>query len=242
MTTEARDARSLPEEGFHEIQLSGKQLVFLFMAATVVSVVIFLCGVLVGRGVQPASAEAAGASSAAREAGVTDPSAGAAAAGEAAGAAAPAGGQAATGAPGGYFDQLMSDQPPAETVKPTEQASPPASTATGADARREPARATAPAPTAAPASAPPATTSSVTTPPPGSGYIVQVTALRQRDEAQALAKRLGQKGYQAFVLDPQKGTTPLYRVRVGPYAQRAEAEQAVKRLAKEGKFKPWVSR
>jgi len=44
------------------------------------------------------------------------------------------------------------------------------------------------------------------------------------------------------VLDPQKGTTPLYRVRVGPYAQRAEAEQAVKRLAKEGKFKPWVSR
>ena len=40
------------EDGFHEIQLSGKQLVFLFMATTVVSVVIFLCGVLVGRGVR----------------------------------------------------------------------------------------------------------------------------------------------------------------------------------------------
>ena len=39
------------DEGFHEIQLNGKQLVFLFMAATVVSVVIFLCGVLVGRDV-----------------------------------------------------------------------------------------------------------------------------------------------------------------------------------------------
>ena len=39
-------------DGFHEIQLNGKQLVFLFMAATVVSVVIFLCGVLVGRGVR----------------------------------------------------------------------------------------------------------------------------------------------------------------------------------------------
>ena len=36
------------DDGFHEIQLNGKQLVFLFMAATVVSVVIFLCGVLVG--------------------------------------------------------------------------------------------------------------------------------------------------------------------------------------------------
>ena len=41
----------MSDEGFHEIQLNGKQLVFLFMAATVVAVVIFLCGVMVGRGV-----------------------------------------------------------------------------------------------------------------------------------------------------------------------------------------------
>ena len=45
-------AQQTQDEGFHEIQLNGKQLVFLFMAATVVSVVIFLCGVLVGRGVR----------------------------------------------------------------------------------------------------------------------------------------------------------------------------------------------
>ena len=47
-------AHELHDDGFHEIQLSGKQLVFLFMATTVVSIVIFLCGVLVGRGVQNA--------------------------------------------------------------------------------------------------------------------------------------------------------------------------------------------
>ncbi len=41
----------MSDDGFREIQLSGKQLVFLFMATTVVSVAIFLCGVLVGRGV-----------------------------------------------------------------------------------------------------------------------------------------------------------------------------------------------
>src|SRR5438477_6653391 len=45
-------AHPIEDDAFHEIQLSGKQLVFLFMAATVVSVVIFLCGVLVGRGVR----------------------------------------------------------------------------------------------------------------------------------------------------------------------------------------------
>ena len=43
----------MSDDSFREIQLNGKQLVFLFMAATVVFVVIFLCGVLVGRGVRP---------------------------------------------------------------------------------------------------------------------------------------------------------------------------------------------
>src|SRR5688572_13909565 len=42
----------MSEHEVHEIQLNGKQLVFMFMAATVVSVVIFLCGVMVGRGVK----------------------------------------------------------------------------------------------------------------------------------------------------------------------------------------------
>src|SRR5215212_2754259 len=41
----------MSDEGLHEIQLNGKQLVFLFMTATVVAVGIFLCGVMVGRGV-----------------------------------------------------------------------------------------------------------------------------------------------------------------------------------------------
>src|SRR4051794_13112341 len=42
----------MADDGLHEIQLKGKQLVFLFMASTVVAVVIFLCGVMVGRGVR----------------------------------------------------------------------------------------------------------------------------------------------------------------------------------------------
>ncbi|MDR1989933.1 MAG: hypothetical protein LBQ09_06840, partial [Acidobacteriaceae bacterium] len=42
------------DDNFHEIQLNGKQLVFLFMAATVACVVIFLCGLMVGRGVRVA--------------------------------------------------------------------------------------------------------------------------------------------------------------------------------------------
>jgi DedD protein len=62
MTSDVRAALEAGDDGFHEIQLNGKQLVFLGMATTLVSVVVFLCGVLVGRGVKPLDtvAQAAG--------------------------------------------------------------------------------------------------------------------------------------------------------------------------------------
>jgi DedD protein len=62
MTSDVRAALDAGDDGFHEIQLNGKQLVFLGIATTLVSVVIFLCGVLVGRGVKPLDtvAQAAG--------------------------------------------------------------------------------------------------------------------------------------------------------------------------------------
>ena len=41
----------MADENSSELHPSGKQLVFIFMASTVVAVVIFLCGVMVGRGV-----------------------------------------------------------------------------------------------------------------------------------------------------------------------------------------------
>ena len=45
-------AHHVQDDAFHEIQLNGKQLVFLFMVATVVLAVAFLSGVFVGRGVR----------------------------------------------------------------------------------------------------------------------------------------------------------------------------------------------
>src|SRR5688572_13071604 len=46
----------MSDEQFHEFHLDGKQMVFLFMASTVVAVVIFLCGVMVGRDVRASRA------------------------------------------------------------------------------------------------------------------------------------------------------------------------------------------
>ena len=132
----------MTDDGFHEIQLSGKQLVFLFMATTFVSILIFLCGVLVGRGVR-SERETADATVAARA--ITSPT-------------------------------------------------------------------LASAPAAAPAAA-------------------------------AIVQRLSAKGYPAFIVNPSaSASSQVFKVQVGRYNDRSEADRVSKRLEKEEKFNPWISR
>ena len=233
-------AQQIQDEGFHEIQLNGKQLVFLFMAATVVSVVIFLCGVLVGRGVRaqigtlpdtasmgtvpetiptqpapPAPAPAAG----------SDPT------------------KAAPPPPSddlSYFNRLEKQTAPAEQLKPApdRNAAPAERPAAPAAAAPPP----APVKATAPAHASVSTAGSASAEPPGQGFAVQIAALNVRSEADAIAKRLSSKGYAAYVLTPANGTPSVFRVRVGKFNTRREAETVAARLQKEEQFKPWVTR
>ena len=58
-----------------------------------------------------------------------------------------------------------------------------------------------------------------------------------------MAKQLVTKGYPAFVLDPVKGAAkPIYRVRVGKYRNRKDAEEIQARLEKNEQFTPWIAR
>ncbi|HXG88693.1 MAG TPA: SPOR domain-containing protein [Vicinamibacterales bacterium] len=212
-------ATTTSDEGFHEIQLNGKQLVFLFMAVTVVSVVIFLCGVLVGRGVRGDAAT--GETMAAEQSepiGADVPAV----------AAAPSGAGSATANEDlSYPDRLAKSEMPREQLRETP---PPAPTP-------------APAP-AAPPAAPAPTTNAPVTPaePVGAGFAIQLAALSQRDEAQGIARRLTGKGYPAYVLAPDAGAPAVFRVRVGKFKDRREAETVKTRLEKEEQFKPWIVR
>ena len=77
----------------------------------------------------------------------------------------------------------------------------------------------------------------------GAGYTVQVTALRGPDGARQVAVRLLAKGFPAYVLQPASGApVAMYRVRVGRYIDRGEAEQMLQRLEREEQFKPWITR
>ena len=211
----------MPDEGFHEIQLNGKQLVFLFMAATVVSVVIFLCGVLVGRGVRTERAGAAATTSAA-----VAPDAGAPRTSEPSAVTPPSTTPPAPPDELSYYDRLQRQGAPPENLKPAESE------------RRAPPAASAPVAEAAPA-APPESAAE----PEGAGFAVQVAALRERREADSIVQRLIGKGYPAYVLAPAKGSpAAVYRVRVGKFKDRREAEEAATRLEKEEQFKPWIIR
>jgi cell division septation protein DedD len=233
------DAAQLNDEGFHEIQLSGKQLVFLFMIAIVVLVATFLCGVQVGRGVKSDRGVDAVATEAL--ANTTAPPAASTPSQPAASSGPPA---AEPPAPAqepddelSYAKRLQSDNQPAEKLKPpasgaqTPAARPPVET--------KPAQPTpAPRPSAPAASAAPAAGSSGQ---PGA-WIVQLTALQDRGGAEGIAKQLAAKGYPAFVLSPATGAPVMYRVQVGGYADRHEADQIARRLEKDEHYKPYVRR
>lgn len=205
------------EEGFHEIQLSGKQLVFLFMATTVVSVVIFLLGVMVGRRV-PADTL------------VTDTAGGivGAATLDAAAVAGESGQPPAEPPPAvqeepdqfSYHQRLQQVAPPVETVQPpAPESTPPHQSET------------APPSQAAPSA------------PTGGEWVAQIGAYSTRSTADNIAAQLKAANFPAFVLPPTPGSpSATYRVRVGPYRERREAEAIADRLRRELQFNPIVTR
>lgn len=216
----------MSDRSVHEIQLNGKQLVFMFMTATVAAVVIFLCGVMVGRGVSStrAATGAAIAAEAAVDPTIQPPSTAA----------------ADTTLPDGpvssqedlkeltYAPRLEAPEPPPEPA--LEPVAPPVPAIAETRTDRAPIVA---------ASRQPEASSSA---PKGDGFVVQVASLRSRAEADAVAKRLSSKGFPSFVTTPGSSGPRVFRVRVGKYPERREAETVARRLEKEEHFRPWITR
>jgi cell division septation protein DedD len=218
----------MADEGFHEIQLSGKHLVALFMAATVVAVVIFLCGVIVGRDIYKQRVAMAQAASDAP----VDPTAEARPPRTAEPTGSSGGAGSGSAAPGGasqeklsYPDRLASNAPAPESLKP---------------APSVPAPERVPVPP--PERADPVPTRNAPGEPAGGGFAVQVAAVGERAEADTIARRLTNKGYPAYVMPPAAGAPRVFRVRVGKFKDRREAEQIAGRLQREEQFKPWITR
>jgi cell division septation protein DedD len=247
----------MAEDGFHEIQLNSKQLVFLFMATAVVASIIFLSGVMVGRGVRAVKEPFEGTGTLSAQA--AEPPVGGGTevhpAAEVPSTTPSARSQAANDELS-YYNRLGAAGSPKETLKPAS----PTPERPAADLRAKPAAA-APLPPPAAQPARPSDSALKNSPaktpgnppaespvagdaraaePAGGVFSVQVGALRNRAGADAIVKSLAAKGYDAYVVGPQ-GSSSLYRVRVGKYKDRRDAEELMRRLEKEN-YKPLITR
>ena len=206
----------MSDDGIHEISLNGKTLVFIFMATTVLLVVTFLLGVLVGRGAR----ELQGLNQKVLTSDVAE-------------------------------EDLVEEfemapevvLPKDETVQMGDLSYP--GRLTSPDVMQE---------SVNPDSGlieevlPSEVESIITeqTPLAGSslesvkvGFTVQVTAVRSREDAEAMLEQLLSDDYPAYLLEP-KSPAELYRVRVGQYQDQKEADDMRRRL-EEAQFPAWIT-
>jgi DedD protein len=96
-----------------------------------------------------------------------------------------------------------------------------------------PAAAQAPPPAPAPAPRVEASKPAPATAGPGS-FVVQLGSFASRDNADRLVRDMTAKGFAAFVAPIRSGDHDLYRVRVGPTRDRAQAEALAAQLRRVG--------
>jgi cell division septation protein DedD len=233
------------EAGYYEVQLNNKQLVFFFMAAVAISVVVFLCGVMVGRGVRDATLAAGGNSI------LSKPPVG------------ESGRSMKTTVPPADVRRELDFPKRLEAEKVDAEMQSPASNpeqlvasvtkskktrkATGASAGAGSMSEASKEASAKPKKSRPTSTRPPRTASPDPGVIggergaftIQVVALRTQEAAASLVKRLNEASYRAY-LEPG-GSAGLYRVRVGRFGSRVEAEQVAVQLREVEKFKPYIT-
>jgi cell division septation protein DedD len=78
--------------------------------------------------------------------------------------------------------------------------------------------------------------------PPKGPFYVQLFAGRDKASAEGLARGLGDRGYRVRLDTERAGDGILYRVRVGGYEAKPDAEVLAERLRNEGYSDAWVTR
>jgi DedD protein len=74
-----------------------------------------------------------------------------------------------------------------------------------------------------------------------SGFHIQVLATSDRDKAEALVSRLIDADFKAFIVPSTEGSRTMYRVRVGPFSDRAIAAGKAQELESRWGLDSWIS-
>lgn len=240
--------RDYEEKSYYEIQLDNKQLILVFLAGVTVCVLVFVLGVMVGKGKkeaemvsasrnettplkpqqelsQPQEIQPAAGDSTPKDKGARKNKKDKAEAQEAqAPAAAPAKGEGNT-----YDDLDKTDTEAPLTPKPVVPAKQtPADTLKDvASKTQEPAAEPAPTDTAAKGE---------------TRYTVQVMATGSKEKAEQQLNYLKSKGYTAFMSEETTGSgASVFKVRVGKFSDSDSAKKIATRLKQDLKLETWVA-
>jgi cell division septation protein DedD len=121
-----------------------------------------------------------------------------------------------------------------ETAPPAPPVSTPESSEPEPPEEAEPAPAPAPVP-APRVETPPAA-------PAAEGLVVQVFSSPDGVQAQRILQRLVDGGYRAFLSPVQVGAQTMHRVRIGPFAERGEAQRVADQVRQRFRLDTWITR
>lgn len=215
------------EPSYYEIALTNRQVLFAFVILLVCLLATFVAGVWVGR-----SGEVQAASPPPGE--------------RLAESAAPAAGK--NGEP---LEKLSFFSPGADTTlredlaQETPAAAPPAAVVPPAQSEPPPVVITPPAPSPPAASPPaPAATPAAAAPEPAAaagGLVVQVFSSRDKEQAEKVVQRLEGGGNRAYLSPVEVSGRTMYRVRIGPFGDRAEAQTVADQVRRDFKLDTWIT-
>jgi cell division protein FtsN len=251
--------RDYEEKSYYEIQLDNKQLILVFLAGVTVCVLIFILGVMVGKGkkeAEIASLAKAEPKTAAPEqpskepqdlktAVETEPTQlvkdtkgkkGKATENQ----------QPQTDQYSFYDldkkdskdDQLTPGKTPAKEAAKTAQNKTPAKPEATTAKNTKPEEITTTTATPAPA------TATEDTPAPAGGsrrYTVQVMATASKSKAEQQLSVLKAKGYSAFMDEEKSGSSSVFKIRVGKFGDPDSAKKTAVRLKQDLKLETWVA-
>lgn len=245
--------RDYEEKSFYEIQLDNKQLILVFLASVTVCVLIFVLGVMVGKGKKEAEMAAAGRSETTQARPEPDlappheieaaPADDRNAVKEKAKKSKKEKAQQNAGAQSNaddyaYYDLDKTTAEKPLTKEPEKTAQPKTETEKAEPAKPEPVK------TAAVIKTEENETKSEPLPDlnsPSGRFTVQVMATSSKSKAEQKMDYLKSKGYTAFMSEERAGDSSVFKVRVGKFGDADAAKQVATRLKQELQLETWVA-
>jgi DedD protein len=207
------------EPSYYEIALTNRQVVVAFVILLVCLMGTFFSGVWVGRGEAAASPPEPQRQAVADDEGAAEPL--------------------------DFFGGGEEDEPPA--AEPRTPARQPDRGSADDAAGGEGAALPAGAPTAAPSDPPAAAPSQPAKQPepprrqPADGPVVQVFSSNDRVQAERTLERLQDAGQPAFLSPVEVDGQTMYRVRIGPFSDRAAAEKVADEVRRVYRLDTWIT-